>query len=204
MGATLSVSKGLWTNSPLLYGYQWERCNAQEGECAAILGATNSNYTVTAADMGHTLRAQVTATNAAGSFSSHTALSSAVLASGVYAVTSTASEALIAPAGVALNAAGELVVAERSSEGIQRFSSEGKPLGPIGQTGTGSCQYREPRDVAVDANGDVWVADTGNNRIDEARAEGGMHPRDHAGQRGSGYLGAPRRNRDRRRSRVRH
>ena len=34
--------------------------------CAAISGATNSVYTLTAGDVGHTLRAQVTATNAGG------------------------------------------------------------------------------------------------------------------------------------------
>jgi YD repeat-containing protein len=70
----LAVSNGTWSGSPVSYGYQWKDCNSKREECTLIPGATNANYTVTASDVGHTLVAQVTATNGGGSV---TALASA-------------------------------------------------------------------------------------------------------------------------------
>ena len=49
------------------YAYQWQRCDADGANCVDIAGATDDTYTPTAADVGHTLRAEVTATNDAGS-----------------------------------------------------------------------------------------------------------------------------------------
>ena len=63
-GQTLSVSTGTWTNSPTGYTYAWNRCSST---CAVIAGANASSYTLTAADVGSTLTATVTATNAGGS-----------------------------------------------------------------------------------------------------------------------------------------
>jgi RHS repeat-associated protein len=63
----LSVSPGAWKNEPLIYAYQWQRCNAIGSECAAIPGATNQTYTLRPGDGEHTLAALVTATNAGGS-----------------------------------------------------------------------------------------------------------------------------------------
>ena len=65
-GDRLSESHGLWTNSPTAYAYRWEDCNASGGGCTPIAGATGQSYTVTAADVGHTIVVQETASNAAG------------------------------------------------------------------------------------------------------------------------------------------
>ncbi len=65
-GVRMTVSDGTWEGHPLAYGYQWEDCNSEE-ECTPIPGATNANYTPTAADEGHALTALVTATNGGGS-----------------------------------------------------------------------------------------------------------------------------------------
>ena len=67
VGVRMAVSTGIWSNSPIVYGYQWEDCNSSGKECTPILGATNANYTVASSDVGHTLVAQVTATNGGGS-----------------------------------------------------------------------------------------------------------------------------------------
>jgi DNA-binding beta-propeller fold protein YncE len=67
VGIKMGVSQGTWGNGPVAYGYQWEDCNSKGQECAPILGATNGNYTPTSGDVGHTLMAQVTATNGGGS-----------------------------------------------------------------------------------------------------------------------------------------
>src|SRR5690348_8210061 len=65
-GSMLTASHGSWTGSPTSYAYQWLRCDAQGGNCAAIAGATSQRYTVQTADVGHRLQVQVTATNKIG------------------------------------------------------------------------------------------------------------------------------------------
>lgn len=55
------------------------------------------------------------------------------------------------------------------------FSAEGKYLRQLGglTSGAGENQFTSPRGVAIDADtGDLYVADTGNNRIQIFQAEG--------------------------------
>lgn len=63
-GQTLHTDNGSWTFDLdyLTYSYQWERCDAAGASCVDIPGATGSSYTLTASDVGHTIRARVTAT----------------------------------------------------------------------------------------------------------------------------------------------
>ena len=80
-GEKLTVDNGSWTGTaPITYAHQWQRCDAGGAGCADISGANASDYTATAADVGHTLRARVTATNAAGSAAA-TSDATAVIAS---------------------------------------------------------------------------------------------------------------------------
>jgi Ig domain of plant-specific actin-binding protein len=66
--SVLTVDNGSWSGTqPISYAYAWQRCDAQGGNCSTIGGSTSSKYTIVAADVGHTIRAQVTATNARGS-----------------------------------------------------------------------------------------------------------------------------------------
>jgi thermitase len=81
IGQTLQASTGAWTNSPTGYAYQWQRCDANGANCAAISGATLSTYLVASADVGSTLRVQVTASNSAGSATA-TSAQTAVVAAG--------------------------------------------------------------------------------------------------------------------------
>lgn len=59
-GETLSCSNGSWEHSPSGYARAWLR------DGSPIEGQTNPNYTVVAADQGHSISCKVTATNAAG------------------------------------------------------------------------------------------------------------------------------------------
>lgn len=68
VGATVTASNGTWTGTaPITYAYQWLRCNTSGAACATISGATASTYAVASADVGNTLRVEVTATNGGGS-----------------------------------------------------------------------------------------------------------------------------------------
>src|SRR5687767_3381636 len=64
---TLTASPGVWSGTePISYTYQWQRCDANGGNCASIAGATNRTYVVTAADVSRSVRVIVTARNAGG------------------------------------------------------------------------------------------------------------------------------------------
>ena len=67
LGAVLTASPGTWSGSPTGYLYRWRRCDPAGGTCVDIAGATSSTYTPTTADLGATLRVEVTASNQWGS-----------------------------------------------------------------------------------------------------------------------------------------
>ncbi len=65
-GQTLTATAGAWTNAPTSTSVQWERCSASGSSCSAIAGASAQKYTLTASDIGSTLRVQEVASNADG------------------------------------------------------------------------------------------------------------------------------------------
>ena len=76
----VSVDNGTWqATGPSTYTTLWERCDSAGASCGAISGATGTSYTPTAADVGHTLVAVVTATNVDGSVASASAPSDVTL-----------------------------------------------------------------------------------------------------------------------------
>ena len=79
-GQLLSGSDGGWANSPTSFGYQWLRCDSSGAACVAIASATGNSYTLAAADVGATLRFQVTATNGSGPASAASVQTAVVVA----------------------------------------------------------------------------------------------------------------------------
>jgi RHS repeat-associated protein len=65
-GETLSETHGTWTNEPSSYSIEWQRCNASGESCVAASTGTSQAYELTAADLGHTIRAVEVASNAGG------------------------------------------------------------------------------------------------------------------------------------------
>jgi 5-hydroxyisourate hydrolase-like protein (transthyretin family) len=65
-GQTLTEAHGSWTNYPTSYSYQWQDCDSAGNNCSVIVGATGPTYTLSASDVGHTIRVQETASNSAG------------------------------------------------------------------------------------------------------------------------------------------
>ena len=78
-GQALKVSSGMWSGAePIRYAYQWERCQATGGSCAAIAKATKTSYKPGAADVDHTIRVSVTASNGIGSVAASSGATSLV------------------------------------------------------------------------------------------------------------------------------
>lgn len=79
-GQTLTETHGAWTGAPTAYAYQWEDCDGSGGACSAIAGATAQTYTLTAADVGHTIRVVESATNTGGTSAAPSAPTAVVAA----------------------------------------------------------------------------------------------------------------------------
>jgi hypothetical protein len=78
---TLKADPGTWqTTTDATYAYAWQRCDAKGAACAAIANATAQTYTLTADDVGKTIRVNVTAKNAVGSSSAASAPTDSVAA----------------------------------------------------------------------------------------------------------------------------
>ena len=100
-----------------------------------------------------------------------------------------------APWGLDVDPGGNLWVADRNNNRVEKFDPNGKFLlmsgrevdkttkanvctaasghtCGIGVLGSGNGQFAEPLDVAVTAAGDVWVTDGGNNRVQKLSAGG--------------------------------
>lgn len=81
---------------------------------------------------------------------------------------------LASPRGMAFDAAGNLYVAEEAGHRVRKISPSGTittvaGTGEAGDLGDGGpaerAQLRNPRDVAVDAAGILYIADAGNGRV---------------------------------------
>jgi hypothetical protein len=67
-GQVVTASAGVWGNAPYSFAYQWRSCDVNGETCANASGsdATTPTYTIAAADVGKTLRVQVTTMNDTG------------------------------------------------------------------------------------------------------------------------------------------
>ncbi|MDX6770663.1 MAG: Ig-like domain-containing protein [Elusimicrobiota bacterium] len=78
------------------------------------------------------------------------------------------------PQGLALDGAENLYVADKGLDRVLKLSRDGRSvllaLGRVDnkgkpKSGSGIGEFKDPWDVAVDGNGDIYVADSGNRRI---------------------------------------
>jgi hypothetical protein len=66
VGQTLHEIGGTWTDSPASLAVSWERCDGSGNSCSPIASASGQTYTLTAGDVGSTIRAVETASNGNG------------------------------------------------------------------------------------------------------------------------------------------
>ena len=85
------------------------------------------------------------------------------------------------PEGVAVDASGNLYIADTDNNRIRKISPNGVIVtiagtGIAGFSGDGGlatdAQLNQPEGVAVDASGNLYIADTGNNRIRKISPDG--------------------------------
>lgn len=69
------------------------------------------------------------------------------------------------PRGLAVDATGNLFVADSKNHRIQKLDPQGKPLLAWGAQGAEPGQFNDPCGIAVSKDGFVYVADTWNHRI---------------------------------------
>jgi len=85
---------------------------------------------------------------------------------------------LWSPDKLAFDAQGNLYVTEVGSQSsggnsrIQKFSPTGMPLAQWGTFGSAPGQFNTPVGIAVDQQGDIYVADVGNHRIQKLSSLG--------------------------------
>ena len=79
-GQTLTATDGTWTGSSVALTRQWRRCDSAGAACADIGGATGTTYLLAPADVGRTIRVDVTGTNSGGSVTATSAQTRAVAA----------------------------------------------------------------------------------------------------------------------------
>ncbi len=115
------------------------------------------------------------------------------------------------PASVALDGAGNVYVADRDNHRIQKFDSSGDFIRmwgwgvqsgaaspqtctagcQAGLAGAGNGQFSDPRGVAPDPSGNVYVSDTVNNRIQKFNSTGAFLTKFGSGGTGDGQFDRP-------------
>jgi uncharacterized protein (TIGR03663 family) len=76
------------------------------------------------------------------------------------------------PWGIAVGQNGNVYVADTWNHRVQEFDADGKFVrswgsSPVGQPATAPGQFYGPRAIAIDSQGNVYVTDTGNKRVEK-------------------------------------
>jgi DNA-binding beta-propeller fold protein YncE len=69
------------------------------------------------------------------------------------------------PTGVAVDAAGNILVVDTDNHRVQIYDPQGKFLSGFGKQGNGNGEFYRPSHIAIDPKGRIFISDTGNNRI---------------------------------------
>ena len=76
------------------------------------------------------------------------------------------------PAGLAIDAEGNLYCSEEYENRIHVFNEDGEPTSQWGESGTGDGQLNGPSGLAFDSDDNILVADADNNRVQKFTKDG--------------------------------
>ncbi len=76
------------------------------------------------------------------------------------------------PTGIAVDANGNVLVADTNNGRIEKFSPTGTFLSIMGTRGSGQGQLGAPNGIAVDRTGNIYVADASNHRVQKLAPNG--------------------------------
>jgi sugar lactone lactonase YvrE len=76
------------------------------------------------------------------------------------------------PSGLAVDAEGNLYVADTMNNRIEIFDADGQFVSTFGKAGDGPGYFARPKGVAIDSDGHVWVADGMQDRVQAFTKEG--------------------------------
>ncbi len=76
------------------------------------------------------------------------------------------------PSGLAVDAEGNLYVADTWNNRIETFDADGNFISAFGKAGDGPGYFSRPKGVAIDGDGHVWVADGMQDRVQVYNKDG--------------------------------
>ena len=91
---------------------------------------------------------------------------------GAWGKTGTGNSQFSGTGGIAVDAHGNVYVADRDNNRVQVFSASGSFLRKWGSIGTGDGQFTGADDIAVAPDGSIWVADDGGSRYQQFTSGG--------------------------------
>ena len=80
----------------------------------------------------------------------------------------------LAPIAVALDKNNSLWVLDKNERRVVKIDESGKILDSVGSKGSKKGQLDDPTDIAIAHNGDIYIADQGNNWVQVFNSEGGF------------------------------
>lgn len=76
------------------------------------------------------------------------------------------------PTAIAVDANGNILVADTNNGRIEKFSTTGSFLTSIGSKGSGHGQFGDPNGITIDRAGNIYVAEASNHRVQKLAADG--------------------------------
>lgn len=165
-GVRESTTSGTWDGEAGSFSYQWQRCNAEGKECSNVAGATSSNYTPVAADVGKTLVAKVTAGGPGGSATTEAASNPTAKVQGVGGTSEYLLPAGSEPNGIALGPDGNLWFTEFGTSKIGKITASGTVTEYSLPSGS------KPSDVTAGPDGKLWFTESGTTKIGKITTSG--------------------------------
>ncbi|HUA10661.1 MAG TPA: hypothetical protein VMA83_01485 [Solirubrobacteraceae bacterium] len=168
---TLTASAGTWTGEgPLSYAYQWQRCTGP-GECEAIAEAHSGSYTPVAADVGDSLRVQVTATGPLGSASAYSLQTATVIGQASDRGERLAAGEELEPGWYLQSGDGHFTLTMRGDGDLVETVATGRELWSSGTAGNAGAH------LAMQGDGNLVVYSAGGEPLWSSGTSG--HPGDH-------------------------